>query len=284
MDTISDPSPVQRRALSAPECYVLVYGWSPFNEPLKLAFAELVARDVLQIVEAQGKRGLLGKLHPVSVFTDGPNSEVSLQRPLRAAFDLYKKAPSHSPSAGISVVAIDSLGGVVRKKYRDHRGFLKSEVMPPLVEKGLFRAENKRTLFLFPSKRFVRTPEGDTAAAEIEGWLSMNQEAFGEMASSDPKRAFRFVQQAGPAILLMKDLHPQIRELRQSVGQPTGGFTDATIFPVGGSGDRFDMPDLDFGVFSAIDSAFDAIASGFDFGGGGDGGGGNGGGGNGGVG
>jgi hypothetical protein len=266
--------------LTAPESHVLIYGWVHSGEPLKLAFAELIARDVLRVVQAEEKPLPFGKRHPITVLAIGPNSDDSMPRPLNAALDAFLAAKSHKLADDLSVVAVDDLAWVIRKRYRWRGGYVRLEVMPTLIEKDLFRAERKRMLFLFPSADFVRTPSGHAATKDLEEWLSTIEESFSQMASADPERALRFVQQAGSAVLLMKDLHPQIRGLRESVPQ-TAGVSDLGFFPVTNSGESSDLPDIGAGVLNSLDSAFEAIASGFDVGGG-NGGGGNGGGGEGG--
>jgi len=251
-------------ALTAPESYVLVYGRNFPAEPIKLALAELIARGVLRLIEAQEKWWPFGKKKSIEVLTRGPNAGVALPRSLAAMLELYQAAPQHILAEDLSVVAVDELARLLRRRYRTYERFVMSEVMPTLIEKGLYRTGTQPSYWPFQTSRHVRTPQGDEAAAQLEGWLATTEEEFSELLAADPGAASQFVLRAGAALLLLQQLHPQLRQLTSVVdvgaGMPTGA-----PFLIYGRPAEFDLPHWDLGVLHAVDSAFDTIGSALDF-------------------
>ncbi|MDP9375790.1 MAG: GPP34 family phosphoprotein, partial [Chloroflexota bacterium] len=277
--------------LSAPESYVLLHGpKARGNKVFALALMELVARGAFRII--RGDQPLLMR---------GPRPARPDARPLAAIWDLR---PAGKPVADVARAA--------KGRYGSLRGYVEREVLAALAERGLYRREAYKILWIFPASRHVPTPAGEAARAELEAWRAAGTRGFGELVRRDPARAAAFVGLAGGAILLMEPLRPDLQALRQRLQpqrQGGDGGSGADLGHTGGSDDDDREPgepgepiepvglpaadpfafDFDPGAFDSLDSVADAIGSGVDSGGdsgrgdgGGDSGGGDGGGGGGG--
>jgi hypothetical protein len=170
-------------------------------------------------------------------------------------------------------------------------------------------------LWIFPTTRNVLTRAGESARSELQRWMDVGAERLSTWSDSDPSQGMAYAGMAGASLLLMPELFPDLRRLREQtrigdadsvgyVGGPiitsdtgddrhhtdpshdpgdldTGGI-DPGGLTIGGlelpSFDLsgFDFGSLDFSSFDALDSAMSAIDSAVDSGGGGDGGGGGG--------
>ncbi len=266
--------------LSAPESYVLLHGpKARGNKVFALALMELVARGAFRII--RGDQPLLMR---------GPRPARPDARPLAAIWDLR---PAGKPVADVARAA--------KGRYGSLRGYVEREVLAALAERGLYRREAYKILWIFPASRHVPTPAGEAARAELEAWRAAGTRGFGELVRRDPARAAAFVGLAGPAVLLMDSLRPDLRLLRERPRRRRaivgGGSASVSSYAVGADDDEcepaepVDLPladpvgfdfdfDFDPGTFDSLDSLADAIGSGVDSGGdsgGGDGGGGGGG-------
>jgi hypothetical protein len=190
-------------------------------------------------------------------------------------------------------VAVDDLARVAARKYGSLGRFVSHEVLPPLVERGLFEARKTRVLMIFSTTHYVLTTEGQVARAELEQWLAAGRDRFGEWVGTDTRQALAYAGAAGAALLLMPPLFPELRRLREQTQQVSAGDdgdiatgsasvasltnSDALL----GDGSSIDLGQLDLGnlaadlggfdfanlsleVFDALDSAMSAIESAVD--------------------
>ena len=271
--------PRNRWKLSAPESHALLYGPGRHTkQPFKLAVLELITRRALALVE---ERGAFGK-RKAAVLTAGPEGgRAPERRPLAAVLGLHREATLQSYPDGVPVA---ELARAAVKRYGSLRKFTQAEVMAALADRGLYRREEYRVLWIFPSTRWALTPTGEAARAELEGTAKLGERSFGEWVDREPARALAFLGVAGSSVLLMDALHPALQRLREEqaaagyaggayIGSP-GGDTDETLgdptpdpgfFDLG----SFDPGALDFGALGDLGGALDSIDAGVDAGGGG---------------
>ncbi|CAA9543579.1 MAG: hypothetical protein AVDCRST_MAG88-212, partial [uncultured Thermomicrobiales bacterium] len=205
---------------------------------------------------------------------------------------------------GSAGVPVRELAAAARKVWGGLDRYTKRVVLLALASRGLYAREERRILWIFPATRFVLTPAGEAAQADLRAWLAVGQGEARRWTGSNAALAAAFLGSAGAAALLLQPIPPQLQQLQRR--QLQGGHADSTgstgSSSTGGDDEGRERPepgepappeeepgggdfsldlDLDaFGGFDSLDSAFASIDSGVDSGDGGssDGGGGDGGG------
>jgi hypothetical protein len=277
--------PATRWGLSAPESHVVLNGPNASgSEAFKLGLMELVARGTLAL-ETIEQRGRFSR-KSVAMLRDGPRSGAPREQPLAAIWQIYEHVPHKVTDDGLSRVAVEDLARAATRQYQPLGRYVRREVLPALIERGLYEARQERVLWIIPVTRYVLTPSGESARAELQRWLELGTERFSEWTDDDPSHAMAYAAMAGASLLLMPSLFPDMRRLRDQPGIYAGdagdisGGVDTGGLPIGGlelpSFDlsSFDLGSLDFSAFDALDSAMSAIDAAVDSGGGGDSGGG----------
>ncbi|MBA4115553.1 MAG: hypothetical protein H0X71_03775 [Rubrobacter sp.] len=144
--------------------------------------------------------------------------------------------------------------------------------MPALANRGLYQRRERRVLGLFKVSRWHITRTGEAARADLEGGRSLGREQFHRWVDSEPTRALAFLGLAGSSVLLMEDLHPDIRRLRDQeyAGEEAAAYGGVTGIHGGlpetseeGSGDAAGDPALDLGALGFDLGAFDGLAAAF---------------------
>jgi hypothetical protein len=146
------------------------------------------------------------------------------------------------------------------------------------VDRGLFEVQTKRSLVIFSTTRYVLTPAGEAAQAELDHWLAAGQTHFAGWVGDDPVQALAYAA-AGAALLLMPPLFANLRQLREqtrlsSIDDDDGAGVSSVMYtPISSSdsdtSDPFNFGNFDFGsmatdVLSTFDSAMSAIDSAID--------------------
>jgi hypothetical protein len=254
-------------------------------EVLKVALAELVAGGQLRVEPGRKPR-----------LVRGAARLGRAGRSVRALLDVFERT-----GVGRAGLEVAKLAAAVRARYGSLDGYRDQVVLAGLVEDGLFAAETRRVLWLFPARRHVLTFAGQSAQRRL-GELH-------EELRADPAAA---VPAAGAAVLLLPALFPELRELERArrTGGSDGGASWSAGVPYSDGGAAapegdlapapwpaatpsaeptstpvatLDLPSFDFTALDAIggfDAAVSAIDAGVgDGGGSSDGGGGDGGGG-----
>lgn len=285
---MNDGLPRRRWDLSAPESGALLWGpETRAGEALKLALLELVVRQALRLVAVKGRRFFVfSKL--VNVLAPGASRDQPANRVLRAVLEVTP--PSHTYPDGTVGAPVEQWARAVVARYQRRGGYVQAEVLPALEERGLYVRESYRRLGLFEASRWMLTPAGMAALAELKTLMESGRAAFGLGMEPDLARVRALLGTAGAAVLLLPGLFPELRQLEWRERGPESGSNGSG----GGDGGRPDDDDqpgepgpddpeadafgLDAlaGVFGpgpvdGLDAAFDAIDAGVDSGGGGDG-------------
>jgi uncharacterized membrane protein YgcG len=219
---------------------------------------ELVARGALALDMADGVSR--------PILRDGPRPLAPSEQALAAIWWVYRRCNSGTPVQDVARTASRQYGGLAH--------YVRDEVLPPLVERGLYARMEKRILWIIPTTRYELTAEGRTACAELQDLLKLGKQSVAGWATDDPNHALRYAGLAGAALLLQPDLFPDIRRAREYAddsGVAQVADFDSNEFDVTG----FDLSDLGGGfdaALSAIDAAIDSGTSSGDGGGGADGG------------
>ena len=288
MDRVSEGWIMDRWGPSAPESRVLLDGpKGSGTEAFRLAVLELIARRRLAVT---GESYLPDEGAPSGFLLPGAETRPTGHRPLDAVYGLFEGA-----QAGASGVSVKLLAKKARKRYGSLDGYVKTEVLPALEQRGLYEKRERRLLWILPTTRWEPTRSGEAARAQLEQNRKLGEEHFSEWVNRDPEQAYRFLGLAGSSLLLMEALHPELRDMQDLEEDYDAGVAYSPVVP-GPAGDvgTDALPDLG-GALSALDSWstggwsdgggstgggwFDGGSGGFDGGGGGgfDGGGGGGG-------
>ena len=154
-------------------------------------------------------------------------------------------------------------------------------------------SETRKFLDVFETQRKGWTDTGRAAVDELERWLQVGRERFGEWVSDDPAKALAYTSGAGAAILLMGDAYPEFAQLERHLAERRSAGGDGGYADGGDTGDAADDDDdragleadlsgadldgIDLGTLGedpggldGLDAAFGAIDLGVDAGGGGD--------------
>ena len=272
--------------LAAPESYVLLKGIDDGDsEPFKLAVKELVTRRVLRLIEVE-ETGVFNRVRRTSVLARGAESRQPAERSLAAVWQLFTRTPVanfHDGTIGISVSDFSRAAG---RRYRPVGRYTTEEVLPALVHRGYYALEERRFLGIFGSKRFVLTPAGLAARADLEQRMNAGRTQFAGWVRDDPNQALLYTGFAGSSLLLMPFLFSDVTELHrsQSSDESASGVVPVPMGSVGPES-SLDFTGLDLAAidelgtaFATFDAGFDGAAWGGDTGGwsGGDGGGGDG--------
>jgi hypothetical protein len=296
--------PTTRWGLSAPESYVVLNGpGANGSDAFKLGLMELVARGTLAL-ETIEQRGRFTR-KSVAMLRDGPRSGAPREQPLAAIWQIYERIPHQVTDDGQSRVAVEDLARAAARQYQSLGRYIRRDVLPALIDRGLYEARRDRLLWIFPRTRHVLTPSGESARHELQRWLEVGAARFSGWADNEPSHAMAYAAMAGASLLLMPALFPDMRRLRDQTGiggADAAGYSGATMtrsntvdderpdtdisndpssldtsgLSIGGLQlPSFDLSSLDFGSldfssFDALDSAMSAIDAAVDSGGGGD--------------
>lgn len=267
--------------LTAPESYALLYGpKAEETQVFKLALLELVARGWLEIDEIEQHKASSGRARNIAALGYGARRHGSGGRPLDAVLELFEPHASWaSEGGGSGLVPVSALALATRSRYGSFKNYVEVEVMPALAARGLYQKEERRILGLFPTSRWEITRTGEAARAELEGNRSLGRDQFRRWVDSNPSQALAFLGLTGSSVLLMEELHPDIRRLRErehssgeaavsgSVIGPHGDPETGEDRPRETVGDSpgdldpaaLDAPALDIGSFDFDLGAFDGI-------------------------
>jgi hypothetical protein len=210
--------PATRWGLSAAESYVLLNGPSASgSEAFKLGLSEMVARGIL-VLETIEQRGRFSRKQ-VATLRGGPREAMPREQPLAAIWHLYQGlTPDGEPG-----VPVEKLARAAARQYQPLGRFVRREVIPALVERGLYEARHERVLWLIPRTRYVLTPDGESAQADLRQWLDVGATRFAGWADTDPTHALAYAGMAGAALLLMPPLFPDLRACATRASSATPG-------------------------------------------------------------
>ena len=263
---------VPRWGLSAPESFVLLNGSSASgSEAFKLGLMELVAIGAL-ILETTEHHVLFMERH-VATLRDGPRAGAARPRALDAIFDLYARTPHQAVVDGLPALAVTELARAAASEYGSLGRYVTQAVLPSLAERGLYEPQPAKVLWIFRTTRWLITPTGEAARADLERWLADGEDCFPDWAANDPQRAMAFAAGAGAALLLMPALFPELRRLRMEWNQDGGLAATAVLYGSTAGADfldvnttTFDFSSIDMGALDSMDSAMSAIDSAVDAG------------------
>jgi hypothetical protein len=216
--------------LSAPESYVLLHGPNASGaEVFKAAVTELASRGALKITRVE-QSGALGFGRGISVLAQGTGGS-RLDGPPARILELHGSLPLRSYPDGTVGAPVEALAQAVLQRYGSLDGYVSHEVMPALIERGLYSREEYRKFFVVPASRYVLTPAGQAARAELEGLVALGSQQFGGWTRQDPGRALAFMGMAGAAMMLMPMLFGDIEALNAEGLDIPGDLDFAAVDP-----------------------------------------------------
>lgn len=245
------------------------------NRPFKLALMELVVGKCLALMNAEDK-ALFGLWkRSITLLAPGARRQQIGNRSLSALLDLLGEMSPQTTSDGNVGVPVAKFARAARRKYGWLGGYAATEVMPGLVSRGFYERQEQPGFWKI-------TRAGKAARTELERNLAKHgKERLSLWVDDEPAQALAFLGFAGSSSLLMEELRPDLRRLREQRPTEAGTYLGAeggaaSADPETEWGDTFG--DLDLGALDLdwLDGALSAIDAAAGSGGGGDGGGGGG--------
>lgn len=293
--------PSQPWDLAAPESYVLRYGLEMSgSRPFRFAIVELIARGLLKLIHVTEPR-LLRHARETTALIERGRPDSRLPQSLAAVWQLYRRAPFRTFEGAMQGVTVRDLAAALVDGYRTYYAFGVEEITPELIKRGLLTTKSERPFpWLFATTKYVPTPAGKEAAAELDRWITIGETEFADLVETNPRKAMAFSRVAGCALLLIEPGPAQMQALAR-FAQETGYLpADAGLLglhPIDDRGEDRDAPGdgepiatpaaaglgiLDIGNLAnaldvGISAGFEGIFDPLDFVFGGDGGGGDGG-------
>lgn len=237
-----------RLQLGAPELYVLHHGPdAKAAEVFKLALHELIGRGLLKPdTLQQGSGRTTTRTALLQRATQTPDHLRRSLQSIMAAYDSLSAQPLRENG-----VAVQELAGALRQQHEDSLSqWVTDEVVATVVERGLYTREEVKRLGLFASTNYEPSREGKAAQAELEASIKRAQDQFSSWASDEPARAATFLALAGPAVLLMPDLHDAIVRFH-------GASHGARKLMAAGSPEIMSIADPDFDIYRLVDARDD---------------------------
>jgi uncharacterized membrane protein YgcG len=232
-------------------------------EAFKLALLELVARGRLRMVETM-EQSSLGDVVPARVLARGDQALPPAEPVLASVWTLYNSIPARAFADGTEGVTADELAREAQRRYRPLGQFTERIVLSVLLDRGLYAYESYRIFWLIPARRLTVTPAGAAARAELEARLEHGRAHLAEWVDREPAQALAYAALAGPAILLLTEMHPALGRLRRDHAATAGG--DVAETPPGEADDapaeRDQQPAdlaLDLDALAGLDHVFAVI-------------------------
>lgn len=218
-----------RRDLSAPESYILLHGpkggLEPEGEAFRLALVELAVRGWISREDlGQESQDLSGD----ALLVRGNTDFAPRDRPLLAALSVFEGALSEAgdPDKGIPAEGVFS---AARERYGELSAYVEEDVLPSLETRGYYEYADDRLLGIIPRKRWRETEAGKRTREDLERTTQEARE-LPELVRRDPERARSFVDGAGPALLLMPFLYPDVAGLSGALVGGQEGELDPSAF------------------------------------------------------
>ncbi len=199
--------------LGAAELYVVLNGPNASaTEVFKLALHELIGRGVLDAgFRQQGSGPTTTRSALLLPATSRPGK---LRRPLRNIMDVYNTVAQTS-SESANGIDVQDLARALRARHEGKLSqWVTDEVVGSLVEQGLYSEEQVKRLGLFVATSYEPTPTGKAAQALLQASIERVKDQFSSWVSGDRTRAAAFLAIAGPAVLVIPELRPEIERLR----------------------------------------------------------------------
>ena len=202
--------------LTAPELQVLIANTDgDARQVFKLALMELLTGDVLERTTVLHRPANAKADVKVGVLRPGSNYDAPLSRSLGVLRDLHKSIPSQM-LGGVTGVPVPDFTRAAARRWGNLQGYARNEVMPVLLARGFYRAEEYRIMWVIPATRYVLTHEGQQARDKVLRVLAEAGQNFGGWAANQPATAAQFLAGAGPAALLLPNIYPDIQRLGEA--------------------------------------------------------------------
>ncbi len=182
--------------LPAPASQVLLTGAAtPNSWAIKLALKELVLRRALTLERVQ-KRRFLRRAQQIDVLALGRWPEREVGRSLIGVMEAFPKS-RHSFVAETGV-PIDVVAAEVMRWYRAGGGYIQGEVLPELEQRGYYRRIDEGH-----GPLWQLTSAGEAKLEELRQLMDRGTVQFPVWVQQDRAQAARYIQDAGPALLLL---------------------------------------------------------------------------------
>ena len=226
--------PRERWTLSAPESLVLLWGPDTGDAwAVKVALLELVVREAYRL-RAQPRRRLLRGTTAIDILIPALALDTSVGHPLRIVCDVAP-APTISIGGDTGIPARDVARALLTRNFRRVRvrpwrrawdsaggGYVAADVLPALAARGLYTRDHTIWIGASERRQWVLSPAGVAALEELRAMMATGRGAFPQWAANDPPRAVRYLDLAGPSLLLLGGLAPSLERLSRHAASGAG--------------------------------------------------------------
>jgi len=250
-----------RWTLSAPESLVLLWGRGTGDVyAVELGLLELVARGFLDLRERK-------RPFPLNKLLDISGNLIHIRPSERTGCTsldtLLDAVPlSHVPSNRRAGYPVQSMADTVLRRQIEYvprrntsrgvravltgRGYVWSAVLPDLVRRGYYTDAPHTRVGAPESWRRDLTPAGEQALVTVRQLHLEGQGPFASWVTTDPPRAWDYLERAGSSLFLIRGLLPHLRRLASSdparaaamaaasrhAGKDANGLYLAPVFPL----------------------------------------------------
>src|SRR5579864_8179827 len=196
---MADPSP-----LSAVEAFVLLKPRASARDAVKLAMMTLIAQGVVGIIEQ--RRRVLGFPRRITEL----RLRGSQRTPFPGALRLLD-------CVGPSGCTMQEFVARVRRAYGANlQGYIRQDVRPALLGRGLLVERRQSFLLFFSRARWDLTPAGEQERDRIERAISLAR-GIPDFLDRDPAQAAALAFSLGTAVLLVPELKGHYQRLAQAM-------------------------------------------------------------------
>jgi hypothetical protein len=146
---------------------------------------------------------------------------------------------------GDRLVSSEVLHALQKRFGAGFGAYLREEVAPGLIERGLLTPTNGKWLGLFPRVTYQRTPRGDAVIAPVQRLLGAADE-LKSLLAANPREAIRLARSAGVLLVMSPKARRQVPKLRKLFDQRRDDVTSTASLSI--EGDRALEPDDTFEV------------------------------------
>jgi hypothetical protein len=214
--------------LSAPASLVLLAGEDASDqEVIRLMLLEMVVRRMLKLSVTSGRKLFVIPKRTI-LLSRGVNARRRSSESLDRVIELLPVMPSRTFKDGAEGTSVRLFVRTmiekmlftsftpesVQEQWFWPESFMEAEILPDMASYGFFRCGDPAPA---TDRQCEYTESGQESITTLWEIIEQGRRDFARWVADDAQRAVQFVNRAGPAMLLMPVLAPEVRKLYQQM-------------------------------------------------------------------